>query len=317
MKRGLVAVLNASCMTLVVFTALVAPQAEIGVKTTQAPQWFTIEGLVQNRLNLTYAELRGFPMISEVAMLRCVGGGQGGVAITYNWTGVPLFLLLSMAKVMSGAYREVIFNATDGFSSSVTLETAMEPTTILALEANGTDLESVEGFGSGYRVVLPCRWGYKWVKWIKQIVVVDYDYRGSYESNGLSDEAIRPNSTMPVTNPPIHNFTVTYQDGYAVRVLTNSTIDSFSYEAQKRLTFNIAGHGGTVGYFYATFSKGLLTSPYEVLIDQHPVQFLQTTTSANDYLYFTYSHSSHTVEIRGTVPTFDGGGGYPSRRLLL
>lgn len=52
-----------------------------------------------------------------------------------------------MAKVIGGDYREVIFNASDGFSSSVTLETAMAPNSILALEADGTDLNNVHGFG--------------------------------------------------------------------------------------------------------------------------------------------------------------------------
>jgi hypothetical protein len=273
-----------------------------------APEWFVIEGLVENPLNLTYDELTNFPLISEVAELQCIGGGQGGPSITYNWTGVPLFYLLGMANVIPGAYREVIFNATDGFSSSVTLETAMYPTTILALEANGTNLEEISGLGSGYRVVLPCRWGYKWVKWITQIIVVDYDYKGTYEQYGFSDEAFRPNCTMPLTEPPIHTFNVTKSKDYTVQVVTNSSVESFSFESTTRLIFNIAGTEETTGYFYVMFPEELLLSPYQVFVDQNQVEHSETNADTNICLYFTYTHNNHTIEIEGALQTTIGFG---------
>lgn len=257
------------------------------------PDWFVIEGLVENPLNLTYAELREFPLISEVTTLRCV------TTVTYNWTGVPLFYLLSMAKVIPGAYREVVFNATDGFSSSVRLETAMDPTSILAFEVNGTDLEQVTGFGSGYRVVFPCRWGYKWVQWINQIVVVDYDYKGNYERAGSDDEAIIPNCTMPSTYPPIQTFNVTLSEEYTVRALSNSSIDSFSFESDGRMAFNVSGPEETNRYFYVEFPKRLLASPYQVYADQNPIHYIQTEAERKVYLYFTYMPSIHQIEIHG------------------
>ncbi|MDH5495516.1 MAG: molybdopterin-dependent oxidoreductase [Candidatus Bathyarchaeota archaeon] len=285
------------------------------LQSVGVPEWFVIEGLVENPLNLTYAELRDFPLISEVTMLQCVGAGQGSISVTYNWTGVPLFYLLNMAKVIPGNYREVIFNSTDGFSSSILLETAIHPTTILALKANGTDLEQISGFGSGYRVVLPCRWGYKWVKWVKQIIVVDYDYKGTYEQYGYSDEAIRPNCTMPPTNPPIQTFNTTTSKEYTVQALSNSSIESFSFDPNKRLIFNIAGTEETIGYFYVLFSKELLTSPYQVYVDQNPVKYSKTDVNSNVYLYFTYTHSNHTIEIVGALGPAIGFGGF-GRHLL-
>ncbi len=122
----------------------VGSSSESSVQETSVPQWFTVEGLVERRLNLTYAELEEFPQVSEVAMLQCVGGGQGGPKVTYNWTGVPLFYVLEMAKVVPGTYREIVFNSTDGFSSSITLQTAMEPTTLLGLKARECTLHRLE-----------------------------------------------------------------------------------------------------------------------------------------------------------------------------
>jgi hypothetical protein len=288
--------------TIVILPAFsISHKAENNPLLVDSPEWLVIEGLVEDPLNLTYAELMSFPLVSEVTMLQCVGSGQGGSSVTYNWTGVPFFYLLSMAKVIPGAYRKVVFNATDGFSDSVPLETAMEPTSILALKANGTDLEHVTGFGSGYRAVFPCRWGYKWVKWIKQIIVVDYDYKGTYEQYGLSDEAIRPNCTMPSTYPPIQ----TYRQ-YAVRALSNSSITSFKFESYTRLIFNVAGSQGDTGYFYTMFSKRLLGTPYQVYADGNQINFSQTDADSNVYLYFTYTHGINNITINGTNVPLSG-----------
>jgi hypothetical protein len=296
-------------LTLSFSTYLAVTGTEISVQSAEAPKWLMIEGLVENKLNLTYAELRSFPMISEVTMLQCVGGGQGGMKVTYNWTGVPLFYLLSMAKVVPGAYRKVVFNSTDGFSDSIVLQTAMEPTTLLGLRANGTDLEQVTGFGSGYRIVLPCRWGYKWVKWVKQIIVVDYNYEGEYERLGLSDEALRPNCSMPNTSPPIQNFTATRLQDYVIRALSNSSIDAFSFKSEGRLIFRISGQEGSRGFFYVMLPRELFSSPYQILIDEQLVPFDQTFTDGEACVYFNYSHSNHTIEIGGSLPASNGGAG--------
>lgn len=283
-----------------------------------APEWFVIEGLVENRLNITYAELRNFPLISEVTTLQCVGGGQGGISVTYNWTGVPLFYLLSMAKVTSGAYHEVVFNASDEFSSSVPLEVAMHPTSILALEANGTDLELINGFGGGYRVVLPCRWGYKWVKWIKQIIIVDYDYKGDYERKGLSDDALRPNCTMPTTNPPFQTFNITKKgQTYSVQTLSNSSLESVG-TINSCLIFNVTGTEKTSGYIYVTFTKELLKGPYQVYIDHNPTEYKITEMESGLSLFFSYDHNSQTIIIEG-IPEIgsDFGGGLYARPRLM
>lgn len=275
-------------------SALKAPELK-------APEWLIVEGLVENPLNLTYAQLKNFPLVSEVTMLQCVGSGQGSRNVTYNWTGVPLFYLLSMAKVIPGDYREVVFNAADSFSSSVPLETAMDPTAILAIEANGTDLERISGFGSGYRVVFPCRWGYKWVKWVKQIIVIDYDYKGKYEQLGFPDEAIRANCTMPLTDPPIHIFNVTVAKEYSVKALCDSSIETFNFDLDKqRMTFNVSGPEENVGYFYVIFPKELLTGPYQAYADQNPVEPTQTDAGDSVYLYFTCTSGNHTFTIDGT-----------------
>lgn len=301
-------------MLAIICVAMILPLLQIvnnaeGDTQPEAPKWFVIQGLVENPLNLTYAELRDFPLLSEVTTLQCVETVIPGV--TYNWTGVPLFCLLSMARVKPGGYREVIFNATDGYANSVPLETAMDPTSILALEANGTDLEQINDLASGHRVVFPCRWGYKWVRWVQQITVVDYVYK-SY------DEAIRPNCTMPSTEPPYKNFTATkWGQGYTytVQALSNSPIESFGF-ANTQMVFNLPEPEESSGYFYVTFPKELMATPYQVTVGGNPVYYSQIEADSKVYIYFSYAHTAQTITI-AQAQEISGQGGCPSKPLTV
>lgn len=154
------------------------------VYSIDEPKELVIDGLVGNPMKISYNELKDFPKVWEIVELWCVEGYR---VVKYNWTGVPLIYLLSKAEFKDGA-KEVIFYASDGFTSSITLDEALDPTVILALEANGTSLSEVKGREGGYRIILPCRWGYKWVSHVTRIEVIDYDYKGLWESLGYSDD---------------------------------------------------------------------------------------------------------------------------------
>lgn len=297
MKQDLLLVTAIMCIALVSSMFLSEYGLNAEFSATTAPNLLAISGLVESPINLTYASLWSLPLLSEVATLQCIGNGQGGPSVTYNWTGVPLFRLLSMAKVVPGAYREVIFNATDGFSSSILLAEAMDPTTILGLMANGTDLGQVGGFGGGYRIILPGRWGYKWVSNVKAIIIVDYDYKGTYERNGLSDEATRPNSIMYPTVPAVEDFTAGENEQYTIQALTNSHIESYNYSLGRLISFGISGLEEASSYFYVKFPKALMSSPHQAYADHRPVKQDRTETDDNVYFVFTFPNSTSIIEI--------------------
>ncbi|MEE8325126.1 MAG: molybdopterin-dependent oxidoreductase, partial [Candidatus Humimicrobiaceae bacterium] len=76
-----------------------------------------------------------------------------------------------------------------GYSTSITLDEAMEEGVIIAYEMNGEALTDEHGFP--VRMVVPEKYGMKWPKWINTIEFVDYDYRGYWEQRGWSDYAGR------------------------------------------------------------------------------------------------------------------------------
>jgi len=64
--------------------------------------------------------------------------------------------------------------------------------TILAYKMNGVTLPEEQGYP--LRLVVPDKVGYKWVKWIVKIELVDYEYEGYWESMGYSNIGDAPNA---------------------------------------------------------------------------------------------------------------------------
>jgi len=92
---------------------------------------------------------------------------------------------------------------------------------------------------------------------------------------------------------------------YCVIALCNSTLASFRFsDALKQISFNVTGPSGTAGFCNVTIPRKLLwVDPPEAWLTQ--VDGIRTTTTVvenatHSSLYFTYTHSTHMVEIIGT-----------------
>jgi DMSO/TMAO reductase YedYZ molybdopterin-dependent catalytic subunit len=121
------------------------------------------------------------PQTNVNAAIICVDF-PNNVVTDGNWTGVRLWLLLETAGVSPNAVK-VAFYATDGYSTDLTVETAKREDIILAYEKNGAPLSET------LRLVVPGKWGYKWISQVTSIELVDYDFEGFWESQGYSDIA--------------------------------------------------------------------------------------------------------------------------------
>lgn len=141
-----------------------------------------VDGQVANSLNLTYEEFTALPNTTLIATLQCVEGISG----TAEWRGVKVANILDLAQIDTNAF-DVVFYSADGYSSSLTIEEASAADVLLAFEMNGEVLPIEHGFPT--RVVAPGHFGYKWVKWVTHIEIVDYDYIGYWESRGWADNA--------------------------------------------------------------------------------------------------------------------------------
>lgn len=160
------------------FTLSISGTPRINVTSWQ----LLVDGLVDTPLDLSFENITSFPKTTVIATLKCVEGPAGRA----EWSGVKLNYVLDLANVQSGA-KEVVFTASDGYSSSLTLDDATAEEVLLAYEMNGEVLPADHGFP--IRLVVPGKAGYKWVKWITHIELVDNDYKGYWESRGWDDDA--------------------------------------------------------------------------------------------------------------------------------
>jgi len=140
-----------------------------------------VDGSVKHPLNLTIDEIAAMPKTTVNARLYCVGTPDR-LLDNGNWTGVRLAFLLENAGLSPDAIK-VAFYAEDGYITDLTVTEAEQENIILAYEKDGKPLPE------NLRVVVPGKWGYKWISQVNHIELVNYDFKGFYENNGYSDTA--------------------------------------------------------------------------------------------------------------------------------
>ena len=160
------------------FTNSITPPPKINISS-----WtLSVYGHVQSPKIFDYENFTTQTSQTTVATIKCVEGYSD----TAEWRGIPLRHILSLVQVNNNA-SEVIFYGLDGYSSSLSLSEIYKSEILLVYEMNGEPLPENQGFP--VRVVAPGHAGYKWVMWVHEIEVVDYDYKGFWETRGWNDDA--------------------------------------------------------------------------------------------------------------------------------
>ena len=166
----------------VVDTALFKPMVD-------AASWrLAVDGHVDHPYDIGYDELLAMDAIEQVQTLECVSNPVGGDLIsTAKWTGVRMADLLARAGVRSEAY-DLVMTSTDGYTDSIPIQKALEPTTLVVYGMNGDVLPVDHGYPA--RVLVPNIYGMKNVKWLVRLTVENYDYKGYWQERGWADPAV-------------------------------------------------------------------------------------------------------------------------------
>ncbi len=183
----------------------------------RAATWrLEIDGLVERPRSYDLDELRSLPSVRQETTMMCISNGVGGgLQSNAMWTGVPLTELLSTAGLQEGAV-EVLVTAVDGYSDSVSIDKAVDPTTLVAYEMNGEALPERHGYPA--RILVPGLFGEKSVKWVTRVEVVERDVKGFYERQGWGPQFVVPTRarfTEPDLSLPLSVGTVTVLRGTA------------------------------------------------------------------------------------------------------
>jgi DMSO/TMAO reductase YedYZ molybdopterin-dependent catalytic subunit len=156
-----------------------------------------ISGLVERPATLTMADLRAMPSTTLVRDFQCVTGWR---VPSVHWEGVRLGDLLDTVGV-KGSATALTFESYDGLDSeSLTLEQARLPDVIVAYRMLGGPVTTEHG--GPVRLYVAPMFGYKSLKWLSAIRVVNQVQAGYWEQNGYPVNGWIDGSTGPMISRP-------------------------------------------------------------------------------------------------------------------
>ena len=154
-----------------------------------------VSGLVDHPSTFTIDDLTAMPATTFKKTFQCVTGWS---VPDVEWRGVQLSHLLGLAGVQPGAVA-LTFESYDGADTeSLTIDQAHLPDVIVAYEMLGAPVTTAHG--GPVRLYVAQMFGYKSLKWLSAIRVVDRVEPGFWERNGYPVNGWLDGSTGP-TNP--------------------------------------------------------------------------------------------------------------------
>lgn len=162
-----------------------------------APDHYRLEvsGLVERPLSLSLADLEAMPRTSLVKTFQCVTGWQ---VPDVHWEGVKLAEILDTAGLKRAAVA-VSFESFDGADTeSLTIDQARLPDVIVAYRMLGAPITTEHG--GPVRLYVAPMFGYKSLKWLSAIRIVDRVEPGFWEQNGYPVNGWLDGSTGPNGN---------------------------------------------------------------------------------------------------------------------
>jgi DMSO/TMAO reductase YedYZ molybdopterin-dependent catalytic subunit len=136
-------------------------------------------GQIQDKTPWSLAALNALPQTSQITRLICVEGWR----VIGQWAGAPLGdFLRRVGADLSCKY--VGFECADGYYSSIDMESALHPQTILATQFLGAPL--TPAFGAPLRIRIPTKLGFKNPKMVVQLAVTNKYPGGYWEDQGYN-----------------------------------------------------------------------------------------------------------------------------------
>jgi DMSO/TMAO reductase YedYZ molybdopterin-dependent catalytic subunit len=126
-----------------------------------------VDGLVSRPGSFPLAELKSFPIRSQITHIAC----EEGWSYIAEWSGVPLSHVLDLTGTLPQARYVVYRSFQRGWWDSIDMADALHPQTFLTLAMNGSALPVA--FGGPLRMRVPRQLGYKSIKYLTHLTVTD------------------------------------------------------------------------------------------------------------------------------------------------
>jgi DMSO/TMAO reductase YedYZ molybdopterin-dependent catalytic subunit len=178
-------------------------------------EWsLVLDGEVVSPVRVDYATLRQLPTVELAKTLECISNPvtqcentEFGCELigTARWRGVRLDTLLQLAGGVKPGVAAISVITEDEYSSTISLEAALDPNTIVAYEMNDAVLPYQHGYPA--RLLVPGRYGYKSAKWIRIVrpslqPALDWYGQRNWNKDGFVRTMTRVDLPAPSTSLP-------------------------------------------------------------------------------------------------------------------
>jgi DMSO/TMAO reductase YedYZ molybdopterin-dependent catalytic subunit len=149
------------------------------VPSVDSAAWaFTVDGLVERPLTLTYDELLALPRTTVRCDIHCVTTWS---RFDNAFEGVAVRLLLERAQVKPSA-QYCLVSAEQGFTTNLSLADLDRAENLVAVKHDGAWLTPEHGWPA--RLLVPHLYFWKSAKWVRGLTLLDADVPGFWEQNG-------------------------------------------------------------------------------------------------------------------------------------
>jgi hypothetical protein len=145
---------------------------------------FVVDGLVERPARWNWSQFLKLKRRVQVSDFHCVTGWS---VYKNTWEGIPLSQLLAQAGVKPEA-KFVKFYSGDGeYTDALSLEQAAMDDVMVAVLHDGKPIR--RDYGGPARLIVPKMYGYKSVKWLVRIELIDNSHIGYWEERGYDNDA--------------------------------------------------------------------------------------------------------------------------------
>ncbi|HEY6502305.1 MAG TPA: sulfite oxidase-like oxidoreductase [Streptosporangiaceae bacterium] len=142
---------------------------------------FTIEGLVEEKVSWSWAEIMALPPSEFMGDIHCVTTWS---KLGVRFRGVSVDTLLAAARPQASA-RYVLASSTTGYTTNLPLDDVTGGKAWVVWEYDGRPL--AREHGGPARLLVPHLYFWKSAKWVSGLELLDHDEPGFWEQNGYHD----------------------------------------------------------------------------------------------------------------------------------
>ncbi|HEY6466665.1 MAG TPA: molybdopterin-dependent oxidoreductase [Candidatus Acidoferrales bacterium] len=146
-----------------------------------------VDGLVENPVELSLADLERLSVAEHITMHHCIQGWSG----IAKWGGVPMQTLIELVRPRPEARVAAFFSFGEAlyggcYYDTQRMENLLKPQCLLATKMNGKPLPDV--YGAPIRLRVENQLGYKMVKWIERIEFIESEKQIGKGEGGKNED---------------------------------------------------------------------------------------------------------------------------------